>query len=108
MGKNRVSQDLWVHDEVKVRLLQLPPIFDDKGKRKRPSQKELEDMKGPDKKLPGYTASLDDLKPGQVVRVRLIQKAGFKPGKGKERDKEIPDEYKPQVDLIVIVSEPVK
>jgi hypothetical protein len=95
--------DFLVHDDVKVRLAQLPAQFDDKGRPKRYSTKELNELRGPDKKLPGFTASLEDLRVGQTVEIALVRKAGkLKLAKGEE----IPDEYKPQVNLILIRIQP--
>jgi hypothetical protein len=106
--RNWENVNFLVHDDVKVRFRQPPPQFDDKGKRRKPTAKELQELRGPDKKLPGYTASLEDLKPGQVVSLQLIRRAGnFKLPKGKDKEAEVPDEYKPQVSVIVIEAEPL-
>ena len=102
VGKNWTNLELPVHDDVQVRLAQPPAQFDDKGKPKKYTKKELDELRGSDKKLPGYTASLEDLKPGQMVKVMLVRKAGT-PKVSKKDD--IPPEYKPQVNLIVIMRE---
>src|SRR5262249_15183693 len=61
-------------DDLIVRLGQLPPIVDDKGKPRKYTDKEKRELKGPDPKLPGYTGSMADLKNDQVVTVYLQKK----------------------------------
>jgi hypothetical protein len=76
-------------DDMKVRLLQPPPAYDDKGNLKKYTATELKELKGPDN-LPGYTGTLDDVKANQLVLVTLARKpvkAGDKP-KEKDADKE--------------------
>jgi len=101
---------------MKVRTLQLPIDFDEKGKPKRYSAQELKDLKGPDPKLPGYTADFDSLKPEQVVKVYLARKKGAKaaplqqPGKkkGKDDNAEAADartENRPEVTMVLILAE---
>jgi hypothetical protein len=56
---------------------EIPPArFDDKGNAitKPLTFKEREALRGPDKTLPGFTADVDSLKPGQVVNVYLAPK----------------------------------
>jgi hypothetical protein len=103
VGRNWQNVEMPLVDDVKVRLRNPPANFDDKGKPKKYTQKELAELKGPDKKLPGYTGALEDLKSGQIVTVYLVKKAGPLP-KGVTA-KEIPPEYKPQVSMIVIERE---
>ena len=91
-----------VSDDVKVRRMNLPVDFDDKGKPKRYTQKERDELRGPDKKLPGYMAALDDLKPGQFVEVQLVRKAGQPKN---PKDKDALAEYQPQIALIVIITD---
>ena len=52
------------------------PRFDDKGNaiRKPYTSKELKELTGPDKSLPGYKADVDSLKIGQIVDVYLGKK----------------------------------
>src|SRR5258708_23890524 len=61
-------------DEVKVRRMNPTPAFDDKGKPKPYTAKELKNLKGPDPKLPGYNSDYDELKKGQTVKVFLGMK----------------------------------
>jgi len=99
-GKNWQPVDLAVADDLKVRTLVLPPAYDDKGKVRKYTSKELAELKGPDKKLPGYTASEGDLKRDQVVTLHLVKKAG------RPKTKDEAEDYKPKVGLILIVREP--
>ncbi|HTU16527.1 MAG TPA: hypothetical protein VMG10_00565 [Gemmataceae bacterium] len=105
-----VAKGKWVDpewqatDDVKVRTRNPPPAFDDKGKPKRYTKKELRELQG-DPKLPGFPAEFSDLKTGQYVQVTLVQKKG-----GRRKPKNAADdptgEYAPHMSLIVILSDP--
>ncbi|HEY7153877.1 MAG TPA: hypothetical protein VH575_07940 [Gemmataceae bacterium] len=100
-----VPYELQSIDEVKVRFDEnaLPPKFDDKGRIKRYTPKEKKELKGDDKKTPGYPAEFSDLKQGQIVQVTLVQKKGA-PRKAKGADPT--GEYAPHMSLIVILANP--
>ena len=98
-------------DDVKVRTLQPPVVYDDKGYPKKYTQDELKAMRG-DGKLPGYGSDLDSVQPGQVVIAYLARK---KPGAAKEPDKESQKDMeakdlaageKPVATVLVIVADP--
>lgn len=80
-GKNIDYRDKEVEveasDELVVRTEILPVRFDEKGnpRSKAYTAKELKELKGTDKTLPGYGADVDSLKPGQIVNVFLGKKA---------------------------------
>lgn len=115
------DQDVTVklHDDVKVRLANPPQKFDEKGRLvTRYTQKELAEMKGTDRTLPGYTADLTDLGNNQVVAVTLVQhkdkmkarpKRPTAPG-GKTPDNAdadlLMDDNKPQVSVVLIIGSP--
>jgi hypothetical protein len=103
LGRNWENLKLRGTDDLKVRWLRPPEVFDDKGRLKKPTRKELDEMKGPDKTLPGYTADLTDLKPGQTVEIHLVKKAG-RPKDPK--DKDLVAEYAERVSIVVIAAEP--
>lgn len=95
--------------KAKVRTLVLPEQFDDKGKPKKYTAKQLAELKGKDTHLPGYESSLEKLESGQVVRVTL-RPAPPPPAKAKAKDKDAAeaaakDEKKMQATLIVILKE---
>jgi hypothetical protein len=93
-------------DGCKVRALSPPTEFDDKGRLKTFSQKELSALRG-NSKLPGYAADFDRLNVGQTVTVYLA-KAKDQPKKeaGAPRKKNPDDDdAKPEVVLIVIMQE---
>lgn len=94
-------------DDLKVRMYNPPPQFDDKGRVKRYTPKELRELKGNDK-LPGYPAEFSDIKSGQIVQVTLLQKKGgarpIKRGKDAEADV-LPDDL-PKMTFIMILAEP--
>lgn len=73
-------------DDMKVRLLQPPDAFDDKGNVKKYTLKELKELKGPDN-LPGFTGTMEDLKTNQTVLVYLARKPA-KPAKEGDKPKD--------------------
>jgi hypothetical protein len=99
-------------ETVKVRTTVLPEQFDDKGNVKKFTKKELDELKGKDKNLPGYESSLEKLEAGQIVKVSLAQakkapaKGPDKNDKDNDKDQDKDDgEKKMQVKLIVIQKE---
>jgi len=100
-------------DDVVVRRMQPGDTFDDKGRIKKPTAKDLKDLKGPGN-LPGYKAEYGDLKTDQVVQVTLVtRKSAMKakaPAKKKGKDDELtnPDllgDNSAQISLILILAE---
>jgi hypothetical protein len=85
-------------DELQVRVLKLPPVYDDKGRPRRYTTKELRELKGSGN-APGYRADLDDLREGQVVRVTLARKKAV-PKKGEAQEQQL------LVTMVVILAEP--
>jgi hypothetical protein len=109
---HRVTKDveLQTTDDVKVRLSNPPAQFDDKGKIKKYTPKELAALKGPDPKLPGYNGEFSDLQQDQIVAVTLVKKKeaprpAARP-KGKDSDVELMLENLPQVSMIVVMYDP--
>jgi len=85
--------DFQTAEVVKVRTMVLPTEYDDKGNKKTYTKKELEELKGKDKNLPGYESALDKLEAGMKVRVVLApaptpKKDVKKDVKKEEKDKE--------------------
>jgi hypothetical protein len=102
--------ELQTTDDVKVRLAYPPAQFDDKGKPKKYTAKELKELKGPDPRLPGYNGEFSDLQQEQTVTVTLVKKKdaprpAAKP-KGKEADVDLLQGHLPQVSLILVVFDP--
>jgi hypothetical protein len=105
-------------DDVKVRNSSPPEAFDEKGKARRLTSKELKEAKGSDTRLPGYQADFSNLREEQIVTVTLVK------GKDKDKDKEQPKakatgngkkdkdadallgDNLPQASLILIVADP--
>ncbi len=94
-------------DEFKVRMANPPPKFDEKGRPRRYTTKELRELKGTDK-LPGFPAEFSDIKAGQIVQVRLLQnKNGSHPIKrSKDAEGESAIDNLPKMSLIIILAEP--
>ncbi len=95
-------------DELKVRIMTLPVVYDDEGKIKAYTDEEKKTLKGKDTQLPGYEAKRADLKTGDVIRLTLGRKA---PPKKTEGDKDTSDTAKDtgakktQVTIVVILNE---
>jgi hypothetical protein len=88
-------------DEVKIRTMILPVEYDDKGKPRKLTSKELKELKGSDSSLPGYTADLESLKPDQELRVHLVKQK-----KRTSKDKEDADSKdRREAIMIVILAE---
>jgi hypothetical protein len=119
LAQRTFDVDLQPTDDMKVRMLQPPPDFDEKGRPKRYTAKELKELKGPDPKLPGYSADFDSLKPDQIVKVFLARKKPAKSAprpqpprkKGKEDNADAADakvDNRPEVTMVLILIEPRK
>jgi len=112
------TQDIEVTaiDEVVVRSSTPPENFDDKGKIKKYTKKELAELKGPDPKLPGYKAEFGDIQTEQIIQVSLIKnkeapRAPVRKGKGKDADAEadlLGADHLPKASMIVILADPSK
>jgi hypothetical protein len=95
-------------DDVKVRMRNPPVQFDDKGRVKKYTRKELKELKGDDK-LPGYPGEFSDIKQDQIVQVTLLRPkdAPRVPGKrGKDAAADLLPENQPHMSLIMILVEP--
>jgi hypothetical protein len=65
--------EIQVAPDMKVRLATPPVTFDEKGKVKRLSAKELQELKGPNPRLPGYLGELSDIRQDSMVTVYLAK-----------------------------------
>ncbi len=92
-------------DDVKVRMANPPPQFDDKGRIKRYTAKELRELRGKEKY---YPAEFSDLKTGQIVQVTVLQKktASRAPKRGKGAEGELSADNLPKISFILILVEP--
>jgi hypothetical protein len=106
-----VTKDLDIQstEEVKVRFVNPPPVYDSKGNIKKPTAAELKELKGSDASLPGYEAQFSNLHNEQYVRVSLVKKKDApKPHpKGKDFDPEAALADLPQASMIEILGEPI-
>lgn len=104
--------ELLLKDDVKIRQANPPEAFDDKGRAKKYTSKELKELKGEDLKTPGYPADFSDLKNDSIVNVTLMQKpqkpvraggTGLVGVAGKKEDPELAREMRPKIASIVII-----
>ncbi len=104
--------ELLLKDDVKIRQFNPPEAFDDKGRPKKYSTKELKELKGDDLKTPGYPADFSDLISQSIVNVTLMQKpqkpvrsgnSGLVGVAGKKEDPELAREMRPKIASIVIM-----
>jgi hypothetical protein len=68
-----VTKDIEFHaaDDILVRFLKPPVVYDDKGERKTFNSAQLTAMRGFDLNVPGFEAKLSDLQANQIVQVSL-------------------------------------
>ncbi len=66
----RQAIEVQATDDVAVRTLHLPPVFDEKGRPRKYTPKELKELQG-DPKERSYRADFGDLRAGQVVQVTV-------------------------------------
>jgi hypothetical protein len=95
-------------DEVKVRRQSPEDVYDEKGKKRRLTAKELKEAKGDDPKAPGYQADFTSLKEDQVVTATLRKPKDppkLKPGGKKDADAGPLLENLPHASMIMIVIE---
>ena len=107
--KKTSTVDYMTTDDLKVRLMEPPPAFDDKGNVKKRTAKELRELKGdpkdPDYHLPGYPGSFTDLHQGSQVIVTLVKKreAHHTEPKPADADPDAKQENVPQASMIEIL-----
>jgi hypothetical protein len=102
--KENVNVDFTPGPEMKVRTM-IPVIYDDKGKPKKLTKKDKDELKGPDKKLDGYTADPSDVKQDMIVTVYVEKKKPVKTNPKDKDDKGLADN-KPEALMILIVADP--
>ncbi len=111
LEEKKVEIQVTASDNVKVRQANPPVQFDDKGKVKRYSAKELSELKGSDTKSPGYPAEFSDLHQNQFVEVHLVKKKETprrltaKKDKDTAADTDLLAHVQPEVSMIVILGE---
>jgi hypothetical protein len=103
--QEKVNIDFVPAAEMKVRTLH-PMVYDDKGKPKKLTKKELDELKGPDKKLDGYTADASDVKTDMIVTVYIEKKKPAKTNPKEKDDKGLAD-TKPEALMLLIVADAV-
>lgn len=120
--KHHQDVELQALDDALVRTAFPRTEFDEKGKTKKLTAKQLKELKGPDPKQPGYKAEFGDVAVDQILQVTLVKKkptgpaAKVKPpakktkAKGKDKDDDEPVDVLagnlPQVSMIMILVDP--
>jgi hypothetical protein len=99
--------DLKPEEDTKLRTLQTPIVYDDKGKPRHLTDRERREYKGPDSRLPGYTADFDGFKTGQLVEIRMARKKPADKTKAADQD-DAAEKPLPKVAQILILKEPAK
>lgn len=94
--------DFQAAPDYKVRVLELPVEFDDKGKPRKRTQAELKELKGKDRNLPGYEAKKEELNTGALVKITLVRPKA--PPKSEITAKELLNGRKNHVTVITILS----
>ncbi|HEV3258546.1 MAG TPA: hypothetical protein VG013_16840 [Gemmataceae bacterium] len=107
-AKNIEKQiEVLASDNMKVRIGHPPLDYDEKGRLKRYTRKELKELKGAEGGW-GYTADFDSLKPNQVVKVFLGKKKEAR--KARSRDKDLDEDLhadnKPTAIMVYIIADP--
>jgi hypothetical protein len=105
-GGKKVVVEFQMAENAKVRTMLLPETFDSKGNPKKYTPKELAELKGKDRTLPGYESSVEGLGAGQTVTLTLAARAPAPPGKKKDDAEKASVEKARQVRLVVITSAP--
>ncbi len=105
-GGKKVLVEFQLTEKAKVRTTLLPDAFDDKGNPKKYTAKELAELKGKDKTLPGYESAVENLRAGQTVQLTLVTVRPPAGGKKKDDDGLKAADKTKQVSLIVIQKSP--
>ncbi len=89
---------------IKVRVMEPPQAFTDKGEIKKFTKAEVDQMRGKDRNLPGFEATMADLQPGNIVR--LVQVVAGKSPAQKDVDSTLAEaaSHKMQVSEIVVMA----
>jgi hypothetical protein len=96
--------------DMKVRTLN-PMVYDDKGKPRKLTAKEKVELKGPDKRLPGYTAEIADIRQDSYVKVYLPKHKAGKTSSATasaskdDKDKAAATENKPEAIMLLILGD---
>jgi len=93
-------------DDAKIRILNPPPLFDDKGRPKRYTAKELKELRGEDTKTPGYPADTSELVPRARVQVDLVLKREDYQRMRSKKKSDDPLPEVPSTNLVIVIAPP--
>lgn len=100
--KEEISFELRVQAKAPLRKQTLSLEYDDRGEVKQFTAEEKAKLKGKDSSLPGYAASMDEMKPGSLVKLSL------NPAKSvsQKQAKEDPLSARPTVKMVLLMPDP--
>jgi hypothetical protein len=98
--------DFQAATDMKVRTL-TPMVYDEKGKPRKLTAKEREELKGPDKRLPGYMAEVADIRQDSYVTVYLpkAKKGTRTSSTSVSKDDKAAADNKPEAIMLLIVGD---
>jgi hypothetical protein len=106
------ARDLYVNDvelsaadDVMVRVAHPPATFDEKGRVKKYTKKELRELKG-DSKLPGYQGEFSNLRQNQIVRIELVKRREGGAVRARDADNQLAADNLPMMKVIIVLQEP--
>ncbi len=91
-------------ENMRVRMLFLPQEFDDNGKPKAYTKKEIAALRGSGK-LPGYASSVEYMRPGQLVDLYYAKTAQTAKKKGINLDTKADEDSRPIIVMVLIKTE---
>lgn len=105
--------DLDFADKIAVRKIFLETGYDDKGNLIEYTKAKLAELRGPDSKLPGFTAKFDEVQTGMLAKlslnpVKTPSKSSSQPSsaaKAKDEDPGIGNVERPTIRLILLLQE---
>ncbi len=102
--------ELELEEKVGLRKLYLPFEYDDTGNIKKYNEKEIAELRGPDKSKPGYSAKMDEVAAGAQVKLTLtpVKAAPAKKDEKKKKEDEdapVADAPRPTVSFILLTKE---
>jgi len=100
--KEEISFECKVKKDAPLRKKELGSEYDSRGEIKTYSAEEKAKLKGKNSSLPGYMATMDDLKPGSYVQISLTSA----PSVSQKVAQEDPLKARPSVKMVMLLPDP--